>query len=128
MLRSKSSDSLRTMNNSAKPMIKSMSSDVLHKPCAALPDLAMEFQYESMMPSGLIGSACAINSVDKLPYKIDEFPQELLESKNSLGACLACQPDDVVLSCNVEIPPRYIEMFVRIRNKSRKNKYKEKTS
>ena len=86
----------------------------------SLPDLAMEAQFESMTPAGLIGTACVLNSSDILPYKLIEFPQDLVV-KEQIGACLACQPDDIVVINNKEIPPKYVEMMVRIRQ-NRKNK------
>ena len=127
MIRSKSTDSLRSLIH-AKPMIKSISSDSLHRNIvipSALSDIAMEFQYESMMPAGLIGSACAINNVNKLPYKLDEFPLDLsIDDKSILGSCFACQPDDIVpeIKPNSELPHKYIELFVKIRRKKNKNK------
>jgi hypothetical protein len=119
MIRSKSNDSLykAKRTNSTTTCSALVSMPTVSSP---LSSLVQELEFESMMPSGIAGSTCMFGQTpDKLPYILDQFPESVIE-KESVGACFACNPDSVVQSKNVDIPNKYVEMFLKIRNRRRR--------
>ena len=99
----------------------SISAISLAAPVNPVNALGNELQFESMMPSGIVGSLCTLVQTenDNLPYVLDKFPENIVNKQNT-GVCFASSPsENIVITKDLNMPKKYLEMVLKIRRRRR---------